>query len=379
MTILLSSLRAAFRETWRRGSSRFVDPAEQDAAVAAAVTKQYVTLALAMTVTYEVFYLVYDPLRLLPVLILNGLAAVAYSSAYLVGRAGHQRAASLVALLGPLVQFTLVSSGLSRRAGFHLFDLTVGVLAFLMLTDEQRVDRWIVVILSTVAFAFVHLTYPIERVSVQLSTVVLDRMFVVNGVCSVALLYTAAVVFHERLKSQRDLIAVQADLMANLAQTDVLTQVPNRRRLLDVLARNADAVQVPYTIALVDLDHFKRVNDTYGHAAGDVVLARVASILMASIRSSDVVGRWGGEEFILVMPATPLDRLGELLDRVREQVAVETIEYDDNRIRVTVSIGAADARGGMTYQDAMRIADDRLYVAKRRGRNRVVTSDDEPT
>jgi diguanylate cyclase (GGDEF)-like protein len=372
-------MRASLRETWRRGSPGVVDPAERDSVVAAAVTNQYVILALGMTLAYEAFYLLYDPLRLAPVLVLNGLVGVAYASAFVLGHAGHQRAASLVALLGPLVQFTLVSSMLSRDAGLHLFDLTTGVLAFLMLTDDQRLDRWIVVLLSTSAFAVVHLSFIAERVPVRLPMVVLDRMFVVNGVCSAALLFSAAVRSHEQLRSQRDLVADQADLMANLAQTDVLTQVPNRRRLIDVLARNANVPQVPYTVALVDLDHFKRVNDRYGHAAGDVVLAKVASILMTSIRTSDVVGRWGGEEFILVMPATSLHRVGELLERVREKVAAETIEYDDVRIRVTVSIGAADARDGMTYQDAMRIADDRLYVAKRRGRNRVVSSDDEPT
>ena len=376
--MLLSPLRVALRETWRRSSTVLVDPAEHDVVVAAAVTNQYVILALAITLAHEVFYFVYDPLRLAPVLVLNGLVAVAYSSAFSIGRAGHQRAAGLVALLGPLVQFTLVSSVLSRDAGLHLFDLTAGVLAFLVLTDEQRLDRWIVVLLSTVAFAVVHLSFVAERVPVRLPAFVLDRMFVVNGVCSVALLFSAAVVSHAQLRGQRDLVAEQADLMAGLAQTDVLTQIPNRRRLIDVLARSANSPQVPYTVALVDLDHFKRVNDKHGHAAGDVVLARIASILMTSIRTSDIVGRWGGEEFILVLPATPLRRIGDLLEQVRERVAAETFEYDDVKIRVTVSIGAADARGGMTYQDVMRIADDRLYLAKRRGRNRVVTSDDEP-
>lgn len=374
----LSPLRAARRVTSRRDSAVVVDPAERDVVVAAVVTNQYVVLALTITLAYEVFYLAYDPLRLAPVLVLNGLLGVAYSSAFVLGRGRHQRAASLVALLGPLVQFTLVSSMLSRDAGLHLFDLTAGVLAFLMLTDDQRLDRWIVVLLSTLAFAVVHLSFIAEQVPVRVPMVVLDRMFVVNGVCSAALLFSAAVRSHEQLRSQRDLVAAQADLMANLAQTDVLTQVPNRRRLIDVLVRSANSPQVPYTVALVDLDHFKQVNDEYGHAAGDVVLARVASVLMTSIRTSDIVGRWGGEEFIVVMPATPLGRVGDLLERVRERIAAETIEYDDVRIQVTVSIGAADARSGMTYQDAMRIADDRLYLAKRRGRNLVVTSDDEP-
>src|SRR5450759_2346182 len=113
-TMSLSSMRASLRETWRRGSPGVVDPAERDSVVAAAVTDQYVILALVMTLAYEAFYLLYDPLRLAPVLVLNGLIGVAYSSAFLIGRAGHQRAASLVALLGPLVQFTIVSSGPSR-------------------------------------------------------------------------------------------------------------------------------------------------------------------------------------------------------------------------------------------------------------------------
>lgn len=194
----------------------------------------------------------------------------------------------------------------------------------------------------------------------------------------IAPLFSASALFHERLKTRRDLVAGQAGHPAALARTDVLIQVPNRRRLMDVLKMSANPPNVPYPVALVDVDHFKRVNDEYGHAAGDVALARIASVLMTSIRTSDVVGRWGGEEFILVLPATSLSRARELLERVRDRVAAEAVEYDDAGIHVTISIGAADARGGMTYQDAMRIADERLYLAKRRGRNLVVTSDVEP-
>jgi two-component system, cell cycle response regulator len=165
----------------------------------------------------------------------------------------------------------------------------------------------------------------------------------------------------------------------SLALTDELTGLYNRRYLLahldEVMARaNSDGIGA--AVLLFDIDHFKRVNDTNGHAAGDEVLRQIAARARASVRSVDLVARLGGEEFAVVMPETGLDIAAAVADRLRLAVASEpfALAPDGERLRVTVSVGATTAMaGGEDRDQLLRRADIALYEAKAAGRNRVVT------
>lgn len=131
-----------------------------------------------------------------------------------------------------------------------------------------------------------------------------------------------------------------------------------------------------FGVALFDLDHFKSVNDSYGHLIGDQVLASVAEILQASARQGDIVGRFGGEEFVAFLPGASLDAVATFAERVRTAVETARIEAAETCIHVTISAGvAAIPSCANSLNEAIRIADDRLYAAKRGGRNRVVCKD----
>ena len=162
-----------------------------------------------------------------------------------------------------------------------------------------------------------------------------------------------------------------AQLMQSLATTDPLTGLPNRRALDDCLAaalaathRHAEAVSV----ALIDVDHFKRINDRHGHATGDRVLVQLGHRLAADLRAGDRLGRWGGEEFLLVSGHTPLPAALELAERLRASVAGFGFEHAEP---VTVSIGVAQVRQGDDAASLLERADQALYQAKDAGRNRV--------
>jgi len=159
-----------------------------------------------------------------------------------------------------------------------------------------------------------------------------------------------------------------------LATTDELTGVKNRReiqrRLGHEVAR-AGRYQVPLTLAMVDVDHFKRVNDSFGHSAGDAVLREVAQALCSGIRKVDLAGRWGGEEFLLVLSDTPLDGGLLLADRLRRRVRLATTAAD-LPCHVTVSIGVAEYAPGLTAEALVDHADQALYRAKDGGRDKVV-------
>ena len=126
---------------------------------------------------------------------------------------------------------------------------------------------------------------------------------------------------------------------------------------------------------LFDLDNFKDVNDTYGHLAGDFVLQRVAELFTKRLRTIDIVGRYGGEEFLVILPETDIDKARLVAERLRVAVAGAVIDDGDDRIHVTVSAGLASYAPGLLENDLIKKADDNLYRAKTEGKNRIYYED----
>jgi len=169
----------------------------------------------------------------------------------------------------------------------------------------------------------------------------------------------------------------QALAVASL--TDPLTSLPNRRAMLERLEQAAAAASRDgpgFAVAMIDIDHFKRVNDTFGHAVGDAALRTLARILMAMRREHDFVARWGGEEFLLLLPGNDAADARAFCESLRAAIEGARIEHNDRRITVSVSIGIAQHERMLSYEDTIRDADRALYAAKSYGRNNVVFADD---
>jgi diguanylate cyclase (GGDEF)-like protein len=178
---------------------------------------------------------------------------------------------------------------------------------------------------------------------------------------------------------QVELTRKQADLYREMAETDLLTNLTNRRRFLEIAETayaQAKIERTPLAIIMLDIDHFKAVNDEYGHKSGDEVLTAVAAIIKKSLRQGDVAGRYGGEEFlVLVVGATPAQCL-HIGERIRRAVAQQTIPIGQTTISVTISLGLAcvDADQSLPLDVLINQADQAMYSAKRQGRNRLVAS-----
>lgn len=183
-----------------------------------------------------------------------------------------------------------------------------------------------------------------------------------------------------RLAWQMSQTLVRVDLLEKESVTDPLTRVHNRRYLdqrLGMEIARARRSRSPLSILLLDIDYFKELNDRYGHPAGDQVLDQVAQVISSSVRATDVVGRYGGEEFLILAPNTPLSDAVLLAERIREAIAARRFSTVDMKgqlqeICVTASIGVAALERTMhEAQQLIRTADQRLYQAKGQGRNRV--------
>jgi two-component system, cell cycle response regulator len=164
------------------------------------------------------------------------------------------------------------------------------------------------------------------------------------------------------------------EIIFGMTVTDGLTNLANRKQLDAVLSEEVVRAQRharPLSLLLIDIDHFKRINDNYGHLAGDAILRALAGLLQKRARQSDKLGRYGGEEFCAILPETDLQAALAIAEEWRRLVAEQLFAAERQQIRLTISLGVSSFRPGMQPDDLYRLADVMLYMAKGSGRNRV--------
>lgn len=177
-----------------------------------------------------------------------------------------------------------------------------------------------------------------------------------------------------KLRAMTESLSARSETLEHAALTDGLTNVQNRRYFDDALKEYLNEfrrIGRPVGLMLLDLDHFKRVNDTHGHDVGDEVLRTVANTLKDMTRYHDVVARLGGEEFAIVAPNMDADLLHRLAERIRRAIAAAAVVSGNIRLCVTASVGLSVWDGSESAEEFFRRADKHLYEAKRLGRNRV--------
>ncbi len=187
---------------------------------------------------------------------------------------------------------------------------------------------------------------------------------------------TRVVMLHEKLEE------ANAKLFM-MARTDTLTRVFNRGAIMERLEQEVDRSlreEMPLAVMMIDVDHFKAVNDAHGHLTGDKVLVEVAQRLCAECRPYDSTGRYGGEEFLIVLPGPRFEDVTTMADRIRQRIKGTPVAADGLRLDTTVSIGAlwVDASQRLASHEIVKVVDVLLYRAKREGRDRVVAERHSP-
>ncbi len=167
--------------------------------------------------------------------------------------------------------------------------------------------------------------------------------------------------------------------LENEASLDPLTRLPNRRVLQregDRCCKEAGIRRIPFSIIMLDIDHFKKINDSWGHSFGDTVLARVADVIRRTVRKTDIAARYGGEEIVVLLPNTDLRAAATVAEKIRRDIEATVLMFGQEAIRVTVSIGTACSLEPTTdFKHVLETADKALYRAKAAGRNRVELAD----
>ena len=202
--------------------------------------------------------------------------------------------------------------------------------------------------------------YPDEHVS----------RFLISTFCFICVAFIGENFWH---KSRKEMLRENLERMKQ-ANTDPLTKLPNRRFLEAVFFERVikdPGAYFPLTAVVVDIDHFKKINDTYGHDIGDEVLIHFTSIIKSAVRASDVIARTGGEEFLVLFPLAPLSQGVKLAEKMRKVVEENPFVEGDINHKITASFGVATALTDDKLHASLKQADDNLYKAKNGGRNRV--------
>ena len=160
---------------------------------------------------------------------------------------------------------------------------------------------------------------------------------------------------------------ILAQEMSMQAYTDPLTQLPNRR----YLEKQLEQQTIHFCLAILDIDHFKKINDSYGHQVGDAILQELSALLTAQLRQGDIVGRWGGEEFLILLPQCSAQDASMIMERLKQKVSHYRFQLE---LKITFSCGISEWQANKTMPEILEDADKALYIAKRNGRNLVIAA-----
>ena len=293
----------------------------------------------------------------------NVVSVCCWIAAHLVNGRGRSSVAMWL-IVGEVVGHALLAVGLLGWAsGFQYY--LVPLVPFVMFNERLRGTFALVVsVVVLIAFVMLYEFAPAPLLDPSIN----HALSVTNIVIPFVAL--ALISFHFRNAS----IAVERQV-AEMAVTDPLTGLFNRRHMNQRLREEesrAARTSAPFSVIIVDIDHFKRINDTSGHDAGDRVLRDLAQLLRDMVRTQDIVARWGGEEFLVVLPQTPLTGALEVAERLRLAAEATLARELDGIDAVTLTLGAAEYAGSVP--ESLKLADVALYQGKAAGRNRVVAA-----
>lgn len=266
-----------------------------------------------------------------------------------------------------LIHAALAVWSIGWDSGFHYY-LLVMVPVVVISSMRRRSFKYLLSGLVFVLYVALDFTMHQVRPLHELSAEVLSTLRAFNLAATFALLFYLSNLYMRLVSKAEKQLRI-------LATTDPLTQLLNRRSFLEVA--DYELIQrkrhlAPLAFVLADIDHFKSINDQHGHAVGDAVLKAVSQVLSQAVREQDSVARWGGEEFLILMPNATLEAASMVAERLREKVSAVEVTVGSQTIKVSMTFGVSSHRLEEPVDGPVNRADNALYQGKARGRNQVV-------
>ena len=333
-------------------------------------------------VFYLIYFLVHD---ITEMFIFNIVSVLVYSMlAWLINKSPqHITAYACIALLEVSLHAGAATLFMGWDAGFSMFIICCAPFPFFL-----RFDRWYIPPLLDllVAAEFIALKVYTVRpggvIYTHVSQSSVTRLFIFNAVMSFIMIVAFSTIHKIMQQNEEQMIRDKNEELSMLIKIDPLSKLFNRRAMvefLNQLDRISRYRQETYVIGMGDLDFFKHVNDTYGHASGDMVITTVSKIMTETVPSEGYVCRWGGEELLFAIPSADTEKGRIIAEKIRNQLKKYIFRTEEGvEFSVTITLGICECNGMTSYERGVSIADQYLYYGKEQGRNCVITKENFP-
>lgn len=350
-----------------RESQSFISRQFSSRNAAAAFWQLMHKIAVAAGATHVMFLGLFYGLGARSLALINLGSVLLFAFSYLcLKRRLNVLAVSLI-VLEILAHAVLAVRAIGWDSGFHYYLLVV---VPIVVISRMKVQAFKPALIGLLLFVYLGMDFTLRDIQPydQLDTQALAALRYFNiSVTFLLLTYFSGIYLQLVTKAEKDLRV--------LATTDPLTHLLNRRSLMEVA--EYELVQrkrnhAPLAFVLADIDHFKSINDEYGHDAGDAVLTAVSQVLRLALREQDSVARWGGEEFLILMPNATLEMASTVAERLRQQIAAIEVPFEGKQIKVSMTFGVSCHHDDESIEAPVSRADTALYKGKLSGRNQVV-------
>lgn len=342
----------------------------------------FFAFAFVHTVSAVFFGILHNSL----LLTFNILAVLLYFGLISLAQKKHYLMVSLIAEIEVLAAVTLISFTYGSMLGYSLYCFAMIPTIFYITSTVKEMKHPTVycyvfsfatlLVFFTIIVSEPFFTIPDVLTARPIFTLVV-RLF--NAVIAFFFTITFSLLFVWDMKSNTSQLQRRNQQLVEVARKDPLTKLANRRSMMERLNLAMQSLKSdnhPFSVILCDIDHFKKVNDVYGHDCGDKVLVTVANMITSQLRDTDFVCRWGGEEILIVIDGR-LQTAAAIAERMRGNIEATTVVHEGQHVKVTMTFGVAQAELSYRIEDLIQLADTRLYYGKEHGRNQVVSADNK--
>jgi diguanylate cyclase len=334
------------------------------------VMKNFSLISLGGIIFYAIFFAV---ISMWQMVLVCGVSAALWIGILLINRRGFHQLGFLAGALNSAIFALLTTWLLGWNSGFYFLALLIIPIIF----HNSYNNHWLKCTLSFAILAVVMGLFILSWRQASywvLSEGILRLLSVINLLFTVILLAVTGH-FFETAASDAEKALIQTNKkLASLATTDPVTNLVNRRIILSRIEQEKNRMErggKSFVLIMIDIDNFKQVNDEYGHTGGDFVLVNLAELISLALRKQDEVARWGGDEFLIMLPETDTEGGQIVAEKIRTKVNTTPFNYRELSIPVTVTLGIASCDPGAGVGSCIRKADQALYVGKQAGKNRV--------
>ena len=325
--------------------------------------------AIISVISHVLFSVVFAFLQLWDLAIYMAFAGLLWIGIYLLNRRGNHLAAFLLGVVETFTMAALTSFIIGWQSGFYLYILVQVLLTFIN-TKLSSLVQILLGVISGALLLYLFTFSPAEPVLGSLD----HALTMMNLAIIVAMIGFAGHNFEvSAYGAEAELLNTNRKLM-DLAATDPVTNLINRRNMMLRIDQEREKLMLsgrPFAMIMIDIDNFKHVNDEYGHDCGDFVLVAIAETISQTIRKQDQVARWGGDEFLVMLPDTDLTGGGIVAEKIRNRILTTPIIYHNMTIPVTITLGVGMSERNSGVANWIQRADQALYEGKQAGKNRV--------